>query len=50
MGCCSPNHRNIVNEKEEKINQKGNDNLPVYVKFIIAAVCVVAILAIAFID
>lgn len=50
MGCCSPNYRNTVNEKEQQLNQKGKDTLPVYVKFILVAVCVGALLAVAFID
>jgi hypothetical protein len=32
MGCCSPNYRNAVNEKEKKVNQKGQENVPLLVK------------------
>jgi hypothetical protein len=41
MGCCSPNYRKTVNEQEEEINQKGRDQLPIFIKII--AVIIMAI-------
>jgi hypothetical protein len=32
MGCCSPNYRNDVIEKEKEINQKGTETVPLLVK------------------
>lgn len=34
MGCCSPEYRKIVNEKEKEINQKGHDSPPLLIKII----------------
>ncbi|WHY82698.1 hypothetical protein [Siminovitchia fortis] len=34
MGCCSPEYRKVVNEKEEKVNEKGRESLPPYVKIL----------------
>jgi hypothetical protein len=34
MGCCSPEYRKVVNEEEEKMNEKGKDTLPLFVKII----------------
>jgi hypothetical protein len=34
MGCCSPNYRNDVNEKEKEVNQKGQENVPLLVKVV----------------
>lgn len=40
MGCCSPNYRKIVNEEEERINQKGRDSLPLMAKAIIGLIII----------
>lgn len=34
MSCCSPEYRKVVNEEEEKVNEKGKDTLPLFVKII----------------
>jgi len=34
MSCCSPEYRKVVNEQEKKINEKGKDTLPLFVKII----------------
>lgn len=34
MGCCSPDYRKTVNDKEEMINGKGADRVPLLVKII----------------
>jgi hypothetical protein len=34
-GCCSTNYRKSVNEKEEQINSKGKEQLPLIAKIII---------------
>jgi hypothetical protein len=34
MSCCSPEYRKVVNEEEKKINEKGKDTLPIFVKII----------------
>ena len=47
MSCCSPEYRKNVNEKEEKVNQKGKDSLPLLVKVIIILITSVG-LTIAF--
>jgi hypothetical protein len=40
MGYCSPNYRNSVNEQEEQINQKGKDELPLFIKVILVIVMI----------
>ncbi|MBS4192104.1 hypothetical protein KHA94_18220 [Bacillus sp. FJAT-49705] len=47
MGCCSPNYRKIVNEDEDKVNEKGKESIPLFVK-IISAVIIIGGLMIAF--
>ena len=41
MGCCSSNNREVVNEMEEKVNQKGTETLPIKIKilFILVIAC-----------
>jgi hypothetical protein len=34
-GCCSPNYRKSVNDKEEQVNNKGKDQLPLFAKITI---------------
>ncbi|MBY0098910.1 hypothetical protein [Mesobacillus maritimus] len=34
MSCCSLEYRKVVNEEEKKINEKGKDTLPLFVKII----------------
>ncbi|MGM0902269.1 MAG: hypothetical protein ACQEXB_14380 [Bacillota bacterium] len=34
MSCCSPEYRKVVNEEERKVNEKGKDTLPLFVKII----------------
>jgi hypothetical protein len=34
MSCCKPGYREVVNEQEQKINEKGKDSLPLFVKII----------------
>lgn len=34
MSCCSPEYRKVVKEKEERVNQKGQDSLPFWLKTI----------------
>ena len=45
MSCCSPNYRKTVNEKEEQINNKGREQLPLYVKIIFVLISAGALLA-----
>lgn len=44
-GCCSPNYRKSVNEKEEQVNNKGKDQLPLFAKMIIILVSAGGLLA-----
>lgn len=44
-GCCSPDYRKTVNEKEEQINNKGKDHFPLYGKIILVLVSAGALLA-----
>lgn len=48
MGCCTPEYRKVVNEKEEEINQKGKDSLPLLLKLIIFLVTAGSVSAIYF--
>lgn len=34
MGCCSPEYRKVVNEKEQEVNEKGRESLPLVIKVI----------------
>ncbi len=43
MGCCNSEYRKVVNEKEENLNQKGKDSLPLSLKVIMVLVSVGAI-------
>ncbi|WP_210364023.1 hypothetical protein [Bacillus sp. REN3] len=45
MSCCSPNYRKTVNEKEEQVNGKGKDQLPIYAKAILVLVAAGSLLA-----
>ncbi|WP_170169122.1 hypothetical protein [Mesobacillus subterraneus] len=44
-GCCSPNYRKSVNEKEEQINHKGKEKLPLFAKIIIILITAGGLLA-----
>ncbi|MCM3666879.1 hypothetical protein M3204_20980 [Mesobacillus subterraneus] len=44
-GCCSPNYRKSVNEKEDQINQKGKEQLPFIAKIIIVLITAGGLLA-----
>ncbi len=44
MGCCSPGNRTIVNEEEEKLNERGKDSLPLGIKIILVLI-VIAVIA-----
>lgn len=44
MGCCSPEYRKVVNEKEEEINKINNDSLPLPIKISIIIITAGAIL------
>ncbi|CAM4119134.1 hypothetical protein [Mesobacillus thioparans] len=37
-GCCSPEYRKTVNEKEEQVNNRGNEQLPLFAKIIIVLI------------
>lgn len=43
MGCCSPEYRKVVNEKEEEINKIRNDSLPLPLKISIIVITAGAI-------
>ncbi|WP_164525573.1 hypothetical protein [Siminovitchia acidinfaciens] len=45
MGCCGPEYRKAVNEKEEKINEKGKESLPFFIKILGATIVAGAIVA-----
>lgn len=45
MGCCSPEYRKVVNEKEEEINKINNDSLPLPLKISIIIITAGAILS-----
>lgn len=38
MGCCNPHYREHVIEQEKKVNEKGKDSLPQFIKFTIMIV------------
>ncbi|RDI45403.1 hypothetical protein DFR59_10227 [Falsibacillus pallidus] len=44
MGCCSPGNRTIVNEEEEKLNDRGKDSIPIGIK-IVSILIVIAVIA-----
>ncbi len=44
-GCCSPNYRKSVNEKEEQVNNKGKEQLPLIAKIIIVMIMAGGLLA-----
>ncbi|WP_226086979.1 hypothetical protein [Mesobacillus sp. S13] len=37
-GCCSPEYRKSVNEKESQVNEKGKEQLPFFTKIIIVLI------------
>ncbi len=43
MGCCGPEYRKLVNEKEKRLNAKGSESLPSYIKLLSLAILVGAI-------
>jgi hypothetical protein len=45
IGCCSPNYRKSVNEKEEQVNHKGKEQLPIFAKIIIVLITAGGLLA-----
>jgi hypothetical protein len=44
-GCCSPNYRKSVNDKEEQVNNRGKDQLPLFAKIIIILISAGGVLA-----
>ncbi len=46
MGCCSPNFRKTVLEQEEKVNEKGQDTLPIPIKIGLAIVFIGSLFAV----
>ncbi len=32
MSCCRPEYRKVVDEEEQRINEKGKDSLPPFIK------------------
>lgn len=44
-GCCSPNYRKSVNEKEEQVNNNGKEQLPLFGKIIIVLITAGGLLA-----
>ncbi|MBT2679651.1 hypothetical protein J7E38_11615 [Bacillus sp. ISL-35] len=44
-GCCSPEYRKTVNEKEEQVNSKGKEQLPLIAKIIIVLIIAGGLLA-----
>ncbi len=42
MSCCNPNYRKTVNDQEEKVNLKGNDTLPLFIKIIMIVISITA--------
>jgi len=45
MGCCSPEYRKVINAKEEEINKRDNNSLPLFVKIISIFITVGALIA-----
>lgn len=43
MSCCKPGYREIVNEKEKEINEKGSNHLSPFVKVIAVIITIGAI-------
>lgn len=43
MSCCSPKLREAVKEQEAKVNEKGKDSLPLFVKLLAVILTVGAI-------
>lgn len=48
MSCCKPGYREIVNEKEKEINEKGRDELPPIVKIVASLTVIGAVATAAF--
>jgi hypothetical protein len=44
-GCCSPEYRKSVNEKESQVNDKGKEQLPLFAKIIIVFITAGGLLA-----
>ncbi|NKE06926.1 MULTISPECIES: hypothetical protein [Mesobacillus] len=44
-GCCSPEYRKSVNEKESQVNEKGKEQLPFFAKIIIVLITAGGLLA-----
>jgi hypothetical protein len=40
MGCCSPEYRKVIKAKEEELNQRGKDSVPLSLKMLITLVIV----------
>jgi hypothetical protein len=46
MGCCSPNYRKVVNEKEAEINEQGSEKLPLFLKLTSIVIILIGLLTI----
>jgi hypothetical protein len=44
-GCCSPEYRKSVNEKEAQVNDKGKEQLPFFAKILIVLISAGGLLA-----
>lgn len=43
MGCCDPEYRKQVLEKEKEVNEKGKETVPAFVKIIVVIITLVTI-------
>jgi hypothetical protein len=48
MSCCSPEYRKIVDDEERRINEKGQDSVPFFVKILSLLVVVAGVIGISF--
>jgi hypothetical protein len=47
MSCCNPEYRKVVNDEERRINEKGKDTVPFFVKIISLLVVVAGVIGIS---
>ncbi|MBN8210185.1 hypothetical protein JI666_15645 [Bacillus sp. NTK071] len=48
MGCCNTKYKDTVDEEEERINEKGKEQLPLYGKIILSCLFIGGIALIVF--
>ncbi|HZG72893.1 MAG TPA: hypothetical protein VEY51_15245 [Chondromyces sp.] len=43
MGCCSPESRKLAAEQEKKVNEKGTESIPWYMKVVFLGISIISL-------